>query len=249
LPSGSSSQSRWKSRFYRRQYQREASVKTDPNQSRMTDYFEIVNKVDEVIQLQKVNECLKEKLKAMEAKFNALQPSTEEESSQSLLKRMMNQAIKQAGKKSKGIRHDDPVLEHFCLNVYILGGRRLYEVFNSNMPTVFPSPSTIHQRLLRFDLSLNEGSLNIAAVKDYLITNNAPLTVCLSEDATGVVGRVEYYAKTNSLVGFSGPLKKSGFPDQNAFIARTANDIVYQFGHYDRARYIFFLLLNKCSIV
>lgn len=52
----------------------------------MTDYFEIVNKLDEVIQLRKVNECLKEKLKAMEAKFNALQPLTEEESSQSLLR-------------------------------------------------------------------------------------------------------------------------------------------------------------------
>ena len=125
---------------------------------------------------------------------------------------MMNQALKQAGKKSKGIRHDDPVLEHFFLNVWILGGHRMYEIFNSNMPTGFPSPSTIHQRLLRFDLSLNEASLNIAAVKDYLITNNAPLTVCLSEDATGVVGRVEYYAKTNSLIGFSGSLKKNGFP-------------------------------------
>ena len=86
MPSGSSSQSKWNSRFYRRQYQREASVKTDPNQSRMTDYFEIVNKLDEVIQLRKVNECLKEKLKAMEVKFNALQPLTEEESSQSLLR-------------------------------------------------------------------------------------------------------------------------------------------------------------------
>lgn len=67
----------------------------------MSDYFEIPNKLDEVIQLRKVSECLKEKLKAMEAKFNALQPSTEEESSQSLLTRMMNQAIKQAGKMSK----------------------------------------------------------------------------------------------------------------------------------------------------
>ena len=218
-----------------RRQKKRAIVAEHSNQSKIEDYFQIVKIIDELVLLRKVNECFKEKLMAMEAKFDTLQSDKECQSKPiSLLTRMMNQALKQAGKKARGLRHDDPVLEHFYLNIW--GGRRVYEIFNSNFPESFPSPTTIHQRLLRFDLSVNEGSLNIAAVKDYLIANNAPLTVCLSEDATGVVGRVEYYAKTNSLIGFCGPSQKIGFPDPNAFVVKTANDIVHQFAHYDKAR-------------
>lgn len=237
MPSGSSSsKGKWNSRIQRRQYKREAIVSSDQNQRRIEDYFKFVEKLEEVIQLRNLNQSLKSKLSVMEAKFNALQSTSQEESNQSLLQRMMNQAMKQAGKKSRGFRHDDPVLEHFCLNIWILGGRRLYEIFHSNFTGAFPSPTTIHNRLLRFDLSVTEDSVNYSAVKDFLVTNNAPLTVCLSEDATGVIGRVEYYEKTNSLIGFSGPLQNNGFPAPNAFIVRTANDIVHQFGQYDRAR-------------
>jgi urease accessory protein UreF len=112
------------SRIQRRQYKREAVVSSDPYQSRIEDCFKFVEKLDEVIQLRNLNESLKSKLRVMGAKFNALQSTSQEESNQSLLKRMMNQAMKQAGKKPRGFRHDDPVLEHFCLNIWI-GGRRL----------------------------------------------------------------------------------------------------------------------------
>jgi hypothetical protein len=47
---------------------------------------------------------------------------------------------------------------------------------------------------------------------------------------------VDYHEKTNSLVGFSAPLKDNGFPDLDVFIARTTEDIVKQFNQYDRAR-------------
>ena len=201
-----------------RRQKKRAIVAEHSNQSKIEDYFQIVKIIDELVQLRKVNECFKEKLMAMEAKFDTLQSDKECQSKPiSLLTRMMNQALKQAGKKSRGLRHDDPVLEHFCLSIWILGGRRVHEIFNTNFPESFPSPTTIHQRLLRFDLSVNEGSLNIAAVKDFLIANNAPLTVCLSEDATGVGGRVEYYAKTNSLIGFCGPPQQKWFSRSKCF--------------------------------
>ena len=118
MPSVSSSHRILDSRIQRRQYKREAVVSSDPYQSRIEDCFKFVEKLDEVIQLRNLNENLKSNLSVMEAKFNALQSTSQEESNQSLLKRMMNQAMKQAGKKSRGFRdHDDPVLEHFCLNI------------------------------------------------------------------------------------------------------------------------------------
>ena len=155
--------------------------------------------------------------------------------SQSLLKAMMEQAVRQKGHKSRGFRFKDTVLEHFSMSVWILGGRRLYEIFNANFQGVFPSTTTIHRRLSSFNMSANEGSLNLHIVKNYLLSNGAPLVVSLSEDASGVVGRREYYAKTNSIVGFALPLGPNGFPDSALCIVRTAADIRL-FKTYDRAR-------------
>jgi hypothetical protein len=70
---------------------------------------------------------------------------------------------------------------------------------------------------------------------DYLKTNNALPIVVLSADATEVLGCVGHHEKTNSLVGFSAPLKDNGFSDLDVFIARKAEDIVKQFNQYDRA--------------
>lgn len=92
----------------------------------------------------------------MEKKFASLnQENPLEVDGQSLLTRMMRQAVKQFGKKPKGLRHDDVVLEHFCINVWILGGRRIYEIFHSNFIGIFPLPSTIQDRLRTFDIPLD----------------------------------------------------------------------------------------------
>jgi len=184
-------------------------------------------------------------MKKMQHRFDRIE-DTSTSLEQSLLKRMMDQAIRQRGKKSRGYRYDeDPVLEHFCMNVLILGGRRLYEIFNANFKGVFPSLTTVNKRLSQFNSSADEGSTNIQLIKDFLVSNGAPLVVSFSEDATGVVGRREYHPKSNSLVGFSLPLGPNGFPDPSLSIARTAQDIIRQFKSYDRARYISTFVLYR----
>jgi hypothetical protein len=82
---------------------------------------------------------------------------------QSIWIRMMRQAVKQFGKKPKGLRHDDVVLEHFCINVWILGGRRIYEIFHRNFIGIFPSPSTIQDLLRTFDIPLDQDGINFSA--------------------------------------------------------------------------------------
>ncbi len=49
----------------------------------------------------------------------------------------------------------------------------------------------------------------------------------------GVVGRFNYYAKKNCLIGFSNPLQLFGFNCSNV---RTAKDILNQFDDHDWAR-------------
>ncbi|KAK4012167.1 hypothetical protein OUZ56_021266 [Daphnia magna] len=156
----------------------------------------------------------------MEKKFASLnQENPLEVAGQSLLTRMMRQAVKQFGKKPKELRHDDVVLEHFCINVWILGGRRIYEIFHSNFIGIFPSPSTIQDRLRTFDLPSQDG-INFSAVVEYLKTNNAP--------NRRAIGGCNWSSRMP-------PLKDNGFPDLDVFIARTTEDIVKQFNQYDRA--------------
>jgi hypothetical protein len=124
----------------------------------------------------------------------------------SLLNKMMAQSIKQQGKHPQKLQHSDPTLQHFCLNIWILGGHKLYEIFNANFPEFFPSPTTMERRLQQFDRSVDEGSLNIDVLIDYyLTTNNLPFVVCLSEDATAVEGHRQFHPKTNRVFGFSPP--------------------------------------------
>jgi hypothetical protein len=205
------------------------------NQILVTDYYGIIDKLDKLLYLEKENKSLILSFNHMKEQLNSLQKHYNGDTGPSLLNKMMAQSIKQHGKHPKKFQHRDPTLQHFFLNVWILGGRKLYEIFNANFPEIFPSPTTIERRLLQFDKSVDEGSLNIGVLKDYLSTNNLPLVVCLSEDATALVGRRQYHPKTNRVVGFSVPLPNNGLPDVSVSIARTASDIIKQFRKYNRA--------------
>ena len=43
----------------------------------------------------------------------------------------------------------DQALNNFCLNTFILGGKRLYEIFHANFKGVIPSPRTMGERLAK----------------------------------------------------------------------------------------------------
>ncbi len=185
----------------------------DPTQTSILDHFKFVDELEgRLFKIKEWNASLRQLMKKMQQRFGHIENTTISPE-QSLLKRMMDQAIRQRGKKSRGFRFDeDPVLEHFCMHVliFILGGRRLYEEFNANFQGVFPSLTTINKILSQFNSSADEGPTNIQLVKDYLVANGTTLVVSFSEEATGVVGRRECHAKSNSLVGFSIPLGPNG---------------------------------------
>ena len=150
----------------------------DPTQTSILNYFKFVDELEgRLFKINEENTSLRQLMKKMQLRFDRIEDTTILPQ-QSLLKRMMDQAVRQRGKKCLGFRYDeDPVLEQFCMNVHILGGRRLYEVFNANFQEVFPSLTTINKRLSQFNSSADEGSTNIQLVKDYLVANGAPLVV------------------------------------------------------------------------
>lgn len=189
------------------------------NQMFVTDYYKIVDKFDKLLNLVKYNKSLLLFFKHMKEQLNLLQKKFMGESGtgSSLLNKMMAQSIKQQGEHPQKFQHSDPKLQHFSLNIWILGGRKLYEIFNANFPEIFPSPTTMERRLQQFDRSVDEGSLNIDVLMDYLTTNNLPFVVCLSEDATAVEGRRQFHPKTNRVFGFSSlpPLQNNGLYGNN----------------------------------
>lgn len=152
---------------------------------------------------------------------------------------MTDQFKKQCEKKPRGFRYNDRILKNFSMNMWIVGGRECYEIWNANFPSVFPCPRTIESWLDDYDMSVREGQLNIEMLKHYLVLNNFPMVVSISEDQTGLSGTREYVNQYNSVVGGSLPLQSNGFPNYQDSYAGTAHDIVQYFNKYERASDVF----------
>ena len=133
------------------------------------------------------------------------------------------------------------------MSTWILGGRKLYEIFHSNFKGVFPSPRSIEAKLDKFDACLTEGVLGISRLKDYLVTNRLPQIVSISEDATAIVGRREYHAKTNSVIGFSLPLSSTGLPNPEMSVVKKAEDIVTIFRKFQRATVVMVVMVQPLA--
>jgi hypothetical protein len=132
-------------------------------------------------------------------------------------------------KKKNGFRYRDDVLNTFCMLAFLTGGRRFYEMQSENFPGIYPNVRTIQTYLKKYDFSVPEGTLNVTGLKQYLIFNNLPLTVCICEDATAIVGRREYDSGTNSVMGFSLPMESNGLRNANLAKVKTAANIVRLF--------------------
>ena len=138
---------------------------------------------------------------------------------------MLKQAERLADKHINGRRYTDTVIEHFCISVWILGGRRVFEILYSNLKGVFPSPRTIETKLAAFDIPVQEGIINVKVLVEYLTIKKLKPVVFLSADATAVIPKLEYHSKSNSVVGCSLPLGPNGLPNHNISIVKSALDI------------------------
>ena len=66
---------------------------------------------------------------------------------------------------------------------------------------------------------MNEGSFRFEELKKHLDQYKAPSVISIGEDATRIVGRVDYDTETDKCVGFVLPLNEHSLPIIDSFIA------------------------------
>lgn len=77
---------------------------------------------------------------------------------------------------------------------------------------------------------ITEGILRSEELRYYLDERNLPKVVSISEDATRIVGRIQYNSRTNQIVGFTLPInKQTGMPIPFSFPAKNVAEIIKHF--------------------
>ena len=84
------------------------------------------------------------------------------------------------------------MIEDFALMCCILGGRRLYEFLSANLPAIIPTPRVIESKLAKFEAPVVEEKFYAEELKKFLILNNCPLVVSISEDVSALIPKFEY---------------------------------------------------------
>lgn len=106
---------------------------------KITDFFEILNKLEIVM---KENKDLKKRLLSM-SKTNANSNKKELEIS-NVLKVLLESAMKNAGRKTGGERYDD-VMHELGQTFYHMDGLQNYKILCQNLPT--PAVSTVRRKI------------------------------------------------------------------------------------------------------
>lgn len=77
-----------------------------------------------------------------------------------------------------------------------------------------------------------EGQIRAEELRDYLVKFNLPKAVWLSEDASGIVPKIEYDSLTSQLIGLVLPVDNiSGIPISRTYMARSAEEIERHVNH------------------
>ena len=89
--------------------------------------------------------------------------------------------------------------------------------------------------------TISEGSFRFDELKGHLDQYNPPSFISVAEDATRIVGRVEYDSETDRCVGFVPPLEQNGLPKRNSFIAAIFSAMETMFQNNPIAKYAYVL--------
>lgn len=141
------------------------------------------------------------------------------------LESLKNANEKNKNKRKQGYRYDEEVMGMAVYNRMIAGPLG-YQQYSLNLGATLPSISAVNKHISKEKAELVEGVLRANELLKYLNERNLPKIVSLSEDATRIVGRVQYSRKTNQIVGFVPPLDRvTGMPITSHFPAKSAAHI------------------------
>ncbi|CAF4814820.1 unnamed protein product [Rotaria socialis] len=98
----------------------------------------------------------------------------------------------------------------FASSVYTLGGRNVYQLLRLNLPGAFPSIPTLESYNKEYCTRIEEGDFRFDELSSYLNKINCSYAY-ISEDCTGVIGKIQYDVASNSFIGFC-PELNNGVP-------------------------------------
>lgn len=132
-----------------------------------------------------------------------------------------------------GYRYDDEI-KKFSIYLRMISGALAYNTLQNNLKCALPSLPSINRYIQSSNYKILEGIPRMDELYVYLTSRNLPLFVALSEDATRIVGRIQYDSATNQLIGFAIPIhKENGMPIPFAFPARNADEILSHFSNHN----------------
>lgn len=124
-----------------------------------------------------------------------------ETKAQFFLNRLLANAVRNANRKKEGHRYDDTD-KLFASYLRMIIGPMAYETLYRNLEGALPSLSSANRYVRASNCHMTEGILRCEELDVYLKQRKQPPIVSLSEDATRMVGKVQYDSNSNQLVGF-----------------------------------------------
>lgn len=149
---------------------------------------------------------------------------------QYLLHKLVLTSNQNIGREKGGYRYDYE-LQNFAIAIRLLSGQLAYETLQINLPCALPSLPSVNRYINKSNCRVIECVLRCNELLEYLKERGLEKVVHLSEDATRIVGRVQYDSYTNQIAGFVSPLNCVGLPIPFAFPARNAREMV---GHFEQ---------------
>lgn len=141
--------------------------------------------------------------------------------------------------RSKSGYRFSKAIKNLCTYIRLIGGAQLYATFHRNFELAVPSISTMNRYITQNAKYIREGHLQVQGLLKYLTERNLPKTVCVSEDAARIEGRIEYDSQSNQLIGFISRIDKStGMPISNSFAVANIAEMLRHFSTNTVASYI-----------
>ena len=179
-------------------------------QTKITDYCEIVDRIGVVL---KENHSF---IEQSELKFNVEQNAGS--NFHSFFRELLSNAEKNCLKFPTQRRHSN-LIKQFATALFVYSGPIAYNFLHKNMPECLPSLRTV-QRLVHTTYTYHmEGVFHFKGLEEHLKLYNATKIISISEDATRLIGRVDYDKETDKLVGFVLPSNDEGIPLSDSFKA------------------------------
>lgn len=149
--------------------------------------------------------------------------------SQVLLSKLVAATNTNVGRKKNGFRYEADIKD-FSSYIRMLTGPLAYHTLQRNLEGGIPSLQSTNRYIRETHFRMTECVLRCNELVSYLNDRGLPLAVSLSEDATRIIGRIQYDRKSNQLLGFVPPLNNvNGMPIANSYHARNFHEIVAHF--------------------